>query len=266
MARRRVPQGPELPFGPAVATAVTFDEPGGVMALPGFSSFSSEDETRALSVLSMRRPTGLSELPSCGEVEATATPVFGPLIGLDEAGRGPLAGPVVVAACAMPFPCPLEGIDDSKRLSEAERDALFEPISRLALASAVIVVEPAEIDSLNILRASLEGMARAWRALVKAHPELASARVLVDGRDRAPLPPEVLQHPLIKGDSRSLNIAAASILAKVTRDRLMEEAHLHWPQYGFDRHKGYPTVAHRRAIAEHGPCPIHRRSFTLGAP
>ena len=109
-------------------------------------------------------------------------------------------------------------------------------------------------------------MAVAWDQLVSAAPHLRASTVLVDGKDRAPLPGDVDQRPLIKGDARSLNIAAASILAKVARDRIMVLAHAEWPAYGFDRHKGYPTVAHRRAIAAHGPCPIHRRSFTLLAP
>jgi ribonuclease HII len=219
----------------------------------------------AWEALALRRPESLPPL-FCGEVEAAVAPHTGPLIGLDEAGRGPLAGPVVVAACALPYPCPVRGLDDSKRLSETARDALFEPILAAALGSSIIIVDPEEIDALNILRASLAGMARAWAALTARHPELSRSRVLVDGRDRAPLPDDVLQHPLIKGDSRSANIAAASILAKVTRDRLMEDAHRLYPAYGFDKHKGYPTVAHRRAIAAHGPCPIHRRSFTLTAP
>ncbi|HRE92022.1 MAG TPA: ribonuclease HII [Myxococcota bacterium] len=189
------------------------------------------------------------------------------LIGLDEAGRGPLAGPVVVAACALPTVEheALTLLDDSKRLDEATRDALFEPIRELAIGYAVAVIDHLTIDAMNILRASLHGMFVAWRELVTAHPELEGAPVLVDGRDRAPLPEHVLQRPLIKGDARSRNIAAASILAKVTRDRLMVQAHALYPHYGFDRHKGYPTPAHRKAIAEHGPCPIHRRSFSFVA-
>lgn len=202
----------------------------------------------------------------CGEAELwAATRGIGPLIGIDEAGRGPLAGPVVVAACAMPWPCLIAGIDDSKKLTEAERDALYEPIMAQALAMGVAVIGPEVIDEMNILRASLHGMAVAWEVLVKAHPELVSALVLIDGRDLAPLPEGVSQRPLIKGDSRSINIAAASIIAKVTRDRLMVQAHESWPVYGFDRHKGYPTPTHRKAVIEHGPCPIHRRSFGIVA-
>lgn len=213
------------------------------------------------------KPLSLDDL-TCGEAEvwARARGIF-PLIGIDEAGRGPLAGPVVVAACALPDVAlaELESLDDSKRLDEATRDALFEPIKTHALGYAIAVIDHLTIDTMNILRASLHGMAVAWRDLVTRHPELARSPVLIDGRDRAPLPDTAEQRPLIKGDARSRNIAAASILAKVTRDRLMIEAHQTWPLYGFDRHKGYPTPAHRRAVAEHGPCPIHRRSFSFVA-
>lgn len=213
------------------------------------------------------KPLSLDELV-CGEAESWACGRrIAQLIGLDEAGRGPLAGPVVVAACALPTTEheALAQLDDSKRLDEATRDALFTPIRELALGYAIAVIDHLTIDTMNILRASLHGMFVAWQDLVTTHPELARAPVLVDGRDRAPLPSHVLQRPLIKGDARSRNIAAASILAKVTRDRLMVEAHATWPEYGFDRHKGYPTPAHRKAIAEYGPCPIHRRSFSFVA-
>jgi len=200
----------------------------------------------------------------CGEVESWChSQGLGPLVGLDEAGRGPLAGPVVVAAVAMPWPCPIEGIDDSKKLDEAQREALFEPIVQHALAVGLCVVEVEVIDDLNILRASLYGMSVAWKQLVAASPALRKAMVLVDGKDRAPLPANVAQRPIVKGDARSVNIAAASILAKVSRDRIMVMAHADHPQYGFDKHKGYATPDHRRAIAEHGLSPLHRRSFTM---
>jgi len=204
----------------------------------------------------------------CGEIETLAEAEgWGPIIGLDEAGRGPLAGPVVAAGCALGPDVWREaarlGLDDSKKMTEKARDRLFDWIEAHAVAFAVAVIEPAVIDQMNILRASLHGMAVSWQAIVDAHAELSAARVLVDGRDRAPLPHETRQVPLIKGDSRSLNIAAASVLAKVTRDRIMTTAHETWPVYGFAKHKGYPTLAHRQAIAQHGPCPIHRLSFTL---
>jgi ribonuclease HII len=204
----------------------------------------------------------------CGEIEAIAQAEgWGPLIGLDEAGRGPLAGPVVAAACVLsPEACETArelGLDDSKRMTERARERLFEWLGAHATASAIAIVDAATIDAMNILRASLHGMRLAWDDVVAGAPALATARVLVDGRDKAPLPPSVRQLPLIKGDSRSLHIAAASVLAKVTRDRIMVEAEDAWPGYGFATHKGYPTVAHRRAIARLGPCPLHRRSFTL---
>lgn len=203
----------------------------------------------------------------CGEVEAWAkSQGLTSLIGLDEAGRGPLAGPVVVAACALPDPCPLVGIDDSKKLSEHAREALFEPILEVALGVGLVVVEPDVIDTLNILHASLHGMALAWEQLVTERPELRAAIVLVDGKDRAPLPADIDQRPIIKGDAKSLNIAAASVLAKVARDRIMRVLHEEYPVYGFDRHKGYPTAEHRAAVGRHGPSPVHRKSFTMPLP
>lgn len=206
----------------------------------------------------------LDTAPVCGQVEDWARKQgYQQLIGMDEAGRGPLAGPVVAAAVALPDPCPIDGINDSKKLSEAKREALFDRIERHALGFAICVVEHGEIDELNILHASMVGMARAHSALVTEHPNLAQALALVDGNRRAPLSGAVEQRPVVKGDARSLNIAAASILAKVTRDRLMVAYDAKWPAYGFAQHKGYPTAAHRAAIREHGPCPIHRRSFRL---
>lgn len=201
----------------------------------------------------------------CGQLEAWAEQQgLGPLIGLDEAGRGPLAGPVVAAACALPSPCPIAGLDDSKKLTAAARDGLYEAIIAESRAWSVAVVEPAVIDEINILQASLRAMAAAWREVVASSPALAEAVVLVDGNQRAPLPADVDQRTAVKGDSRSTHIAAASILAKVTRDRLMVAYDARWPEYGFAQHKGYPTAAHLAALAEHGPCPIHRRSFRLG--
>jgi ribonuclease HII len=207
----------------------------------------------------------------CGAIEDHALASgWGPLIGLDEAGRGPLAGPVVAAACVLSHEASREaaalGLDDSKKMSENARERLFAWLQIHATAHAVAIISPETIDAMNILRASLHGMALAWQQVVDRDPALARARVLVDGRDRAPLPVHVQQQPLIKGDARSLNIAGASVLAKVTRDRLMVEADALWPVYGFAKHKGYPTGPHRAAIAAHGPCPIHRRSFNLPDP
>ncbi len=200
----------------------------------------------------------------CGQVESWARAQgYDLLLGLDEAGRGPLAGPVVAAAVILPTDVAIEGLDDSKRLTERQREALYEPILQGAVATSVMSVEAPVIDEMNILRASLHAMALSWEGVMQERPDLSHALVLVDGNQRAPLPDHVEQRPIVKGDARSLHIAAASILAKVTRDRLMLEHHERWPVYGFDRHKGYPTAAHAAAIREHGPCPIHRRSFRV---
>ena len=202
--------------------------------------------------------------PFCGQIEQWADAQgYAQLIGLDEAGRGPLAGPVVAAAVALPSPCPIAGINDSKQLSERRREALYDVICEGALAYAVSVVDRDEIDTLNILHASMAAMARAHAAVIAEHPELSAALVLVDGNRRAPLLHPAEQRPVVKGDARSLNIAAASILAKVTRDRLMVAYDKRWPVYGFAQHKGYPTAAHRAAIKAHGPCELHRQSFRL---
>lgn len=207
---------------------------------------------------------GLDLIPRCGQLEQWAEAQgYTQLIGLDEAGRGPLAGPVVAAAVALPAPCPIEGINDSKKLSARRREALYDLICDGALAYAVSVVDHGEIDTLNILHASMAAMARAHQTMVAQHANLAGALVLVDGNRRAPLTNSAEQRPVVKGDARSLNIAAASILAKVTRDRLMVDYDRQWPMYGFAQHKGYPTAAHRAALREHGPCEIHRRSFRL---
>lgn len=203
----------------------------------------------------------------CGQIERWAHDQgYRQLVGLDEAGRGPLAGPVVAAAVALPHPCPIDGIDDSKRLDAGEREALFVLIHEHALAVGVSAAEPAEIDEINILRASLAAMSRAWAQVAARRSELRGALVAVDGNQPAPLPRGIEQRTFVKGDARSLNIAAASIVAKVTRDRRMVAYHQDWPVYGFDRHKGYPTVAHREAIRVHGPCAIHRRSFSMPSP
>ncbi len=184
------------------------------------------------------------------------------LAGVDEAGRGPLAGPVVAAAVVLPVawleggvPADLRGLNDSKQLTATQRDAFF---ARLTTGPEILYgiadVEPAEIDRINILRATHQAMVAALANLASP-PE----HVLVDG-----LPVAVLRWPetaLVKGDCRSYSIAAASVLAKVTRDRRMLEYDRHYPAYGFARHKGYPTPEHLEALRRHGPCPIHRRSF-----
>ena len=176
------------------------------------------------------------------------------IAGVDEAGRGPLAGPVVVAAVILDTRHPLCGLDDSKKLSAKKREALFAQIRLKALAWSIVEVGVEEIDAINILQATLKGMRRAVEGL-KPVPTLA----LVDG-DRAPdIDCEV--RTVVHGDSLEPAISAASILAKVFRDRLMTDYHRQFPCYGFDRHKGYPTAEHLRLLRKHGPCEIHRKSF-----
>ena len=177
--------------------------------------------------------------------------------GIDEAGRGPLAGPVSAAAVVLPDEFVLEGLNDSKKLSPKKRDALFEVLTnRDDVVWAVSVVDAEEIDRVNILRASHIAMARAFADL-----DPSADAALIDG---LPVPARDFPSPqmaLVKGDSRSLSIAAASIIAKVWRDRLMEKFDREYPEYGFQSHKGYGTRQHLAALESHGPCPIHRRSF-----
>ena len=176
------------------------------------------------------------------------------IAGVDEAGRGPLAGPVVVAAVILD-PCrTIDGLDDSKKLTEQRREAIFPRIRERSLAWSIVEVNVDEIDRVNILQATLLGMQRAVEQLFPA-PSLA----LVDGNQAPRLDCEVIT--IVKGDSLEPAISAASILAKVARDRLMKELHLRYPCYGFDRHKGYPTAEHLRLLEKNGPCAIHRKSF-----
>ena len=177
---------------------------------------------------------------------------FTRICGVDEAGRGPLAGPVVCAAVILDAQSLPDGLNDSKTLSQTRREQLLNALLESAEIS-VSVIEPPEIDRLNILWASLEGMNRAIRALNADY-------ALIDGNR---LPPDLscAGEALVKGDARSLSIAAASIVAKVTRDRLMVEADQRFPGYGFAAHKGYPTAAHREALERMGPSPIHRFTF-----
>ncbi len=177
------------------------------------------------------------------------------IAGVDEAGRGPLAGPVVVAAVILDPAHPIAGLDDSKRLSEAERERLARLIREHALAYHIEVVERAEIDQHNILQATLRGMARALLAL-RPGPSLA----LIDG-NRLPRDLPCPARALIGGDALEPAISAASILAKVERDRLLVAMESLHPGYGFARHKGYPTPDHLDALRRLGPCPEHRRSF-----
>lgn len=176
------------------------------------------------------------------------------IAGVDEAGRGPLAGPVTVAAVILGLDHDLPGLTDSKRLSEKRRDVLEAQIKTQALAWSVIMVSSEEIDQLNILQATMAGMARAVAAL-----EPTPLRVLVDGNQLPDLP--MPAQAIVGGDGLEACISAASILAKVARDRHMQILHESFPEYGFDRHKGYPTRAHMQALQRVGPCPEHRRSY-----
>ena len=180
---------------------------------------------------------------------------FSLICGVDEAGRGPLAGPVCAAAVILPPNLELEGLNDSKKLSEKRREALYPLICEQALAYGIAFASEQEIDEFNILQATFLAMRRAVGQL-GLKPDLA----LVDG-NREPDFGDIPVRTIIKGDSRSANIAAASILAKVTRDRFMLEQDAVYPQYGFAVHKGYGTQKHYAALREFGPCPIHRRSF-----
>ena len=180
--------------------------------------------------------------------------------GVDEVGRGPLAGPVVAAAVIFSPETEYPGARDSKKLSPERREELFEQINESALAVSVGRAEHGEIDRINIYNASLLAMYRAVEDLT-VKPDA----VLVDGMMVLRLKEEIPQEALIQGDSRCLSIAAASIVAKVTRDRLMCEYDRNYPGYGFARHKGYPTSDHFRALKVLGPCPIHRKSFTAVA-
>jgi ribonuclease HII len=174
--------------------------------------------------------------------------------GVDEAGRGPLAGPVVAAAVILDPNRRVKGLDDSKRLTPARRERLFEQILERAPGLGIGIVDPQTIDRVNILEATRLAM---YEALGKLTPR--PALVLIDALRLPAL--TCPQKALVRGDSRSASIAAASIVAKVTRDRLMLEADARFPEYGFARHKGYPTPEHLAALEKHGPCPIHRRTF-----
>ena len=175
--------------------------------------------------------------------------------GIDEAGRGPLAGNVVAAAVILPKGLVIDGLDDSKKLSEKKREALFDIIQKESVSFSVAWATPREIDELNILGATMLAMHRAVEGL-----DIPADFALIDGNTARGF--SIPVKTIVKGDAKSPSIAAASILAKVTRDRIMREWDKVYPQYGFERHKGYGTAAHIAAIKEYGLCPIHRKSFT----
>lgn len=179
---------------------------------------------------------------------------FQTLCGIDEAGRGPLAGPVCAAACILPRDLEIPGLNDSKQLSAKKREALYAEITERALAWAVCMVDEKRIDEINILQATFEAMRGALGAL-SVRPDFC----LVDGNRDPKL--GIPTQTVVKGDARCATVAAASILAKVSRDRLMTELDAVYPEYGFAIHKGYGTKAHYAALDRYGLCPIHRRSF-----
>ena len=179
---------------------------------------------------------------------------FTAVCGIDEAGRGPLAGPVYAAAVWLPEGLVIEGLNDSKKLSEKKREALFDVICENALAYGIGYADENEIDEINILQATYLAMRRAYENMQKT-----CDYVLVDGNRMPPMP--VQGETIVKGDAKSPSIAAASILAKVSRDRVMLEYAKQYPEYQFEKHKGYGTKVHVEALLEHGPSPIHRKTF-----
>ena len=176
------------------------------------------------------------------------------ICGIDEAGRGPLAGPVVAAAVILPKDCQILYLNDSKKLSEKKRELLYYEITAKAASYGIGMADPGRIDEINILQATYEAMRQAVEKLGVMPDILLNDAVTIPGL-------EIRQIPIVKGDAKSVSIAAASILAKVTRDRLMAQYDKLYPAYGFERHKGYGTSAHIEALRHHGPCPIHRKTF-----
>lgn len=190
--------------------------------------------------------------------EERAALELSPIAGVDEAGRGPLAGPVVAACAVIPLDYPFYYLNDSKKMSEKRREALFEVLQKEAIAFGIGIVSPERIDEINILQATYEAMREALKDMEKRFS--LSPNILLNDAVTIPGIP-IPQKAIVHGDAKSLSIAAASVLAKVTRDHIMLEYDEQYPKYGFKQHKGYGTKVHREAILTHGPCPIHRRSF-----
>lgn len=189
------------------------------------------------------------------------------IAGIDEAGRGPLAGPVVVACCMMPRESMIEGVNDSKKIAEKKRERLYDLITEEAISYGVGIVGQNEIDEINILQATKKGLTMAIKEMeekLKEKPELGIIKpdaILVDALTKIDTD-GIPYKSIIHGDAISYSISCASIIAKVTRDRIMRQWDEVYPQYGFEKHKGYGTAAHIQAIKEYGLCPLHRRSFT----
>ena len=179
---------------------------------------------------------------------------FKTVCGIDEAGRGPLCGPVCAAAVILPLDCDIEGINDSKKLSEKKREAIYEVIKEKAIAYSAFMVDAKTIDEINILQATFLAMRKAVDGL-NVKPDIA----LIDGNQKPGL--DIEQRTIVKGDAKSISIAAASIVAKVTRDRYMREVDEKYPQYNFSQHKGYGTKLHYEMIEQYGICPEHRKTF-----
>ncbi len=188
---------------------------------------------------------------------------YGTVCGVDEAGRGPLAGPVAAGAVVLPEGCVIEGLDDSKKLSEKKRELLYGEIVTKSLAWSVKLCSNEEIDNINILNAALLAMRKAVdevrEKLSCNSPDVKIGVVLLDGNRNTDF--SLPSFPIVKGDGKSQSIAAASVLAKVTRDRIMMDMDERYPQYNFKKHKGYPTIEHKLALYKYGPCEIHRQSF-----
>ena len=174
--------------------------------------------------------------------------------GVDEAGRGPLAGPVCAAAVILPEGVIIEGVNDSKKLSEKKRESLFDVIREQALSYSIAYATVDEIEKINILNATMLAMRRAIDGL-----DIKADYAMIDGNKIPPI--DIDAECIVKGDAKSMSIACASILAKVSRDRLLYKYAEEYPMYGFDKHKGYGTKVHREAILKYGPCPYHRKSF-----
>lgn len=202
-----------------------------------------------------RTSKSMSSNPALYAFDAEQRARFGTICGVDEAGRGPLCGPVCCAAVILDPDDPIEGVNDSKKLSEKRREALYEEIIQRAVAYQVVFISPQEIDEKNILWATMDGMAQAVAGL-DPRPDYA----LIDG-NRCPLDLVCPSQSVVKGDATSASIAAASILAKVSRDRYMKELDKQYPQYQLAKHKGYPTKLHYELIAQYGIQPFYRRSF-----
>ncbi|RKX28057.1 MAG: ribonuclease HII [Candidatus Zixiibacteriota bacterium] len=197
-----------------------------------------------------------SALPNLDHLEELLTRKgYSAICGIDEVGRGPLAGPVVAAAVILPYDVEIAGLDDSKKLTPLQRERVFEKIANLGLICAVGAIDNEDIDRMNIHRASLMAMRKAVKDLSQT-PDF----ILVDGKFAVPNISQP-QFAVVSGDSRCRCIAAASVVAKVTRDRIMEKMQSLYPSFSFSKHKGYPTPTHLEELKLHGPCEIHRKSF-----